>query len=555
MLTIVNMIVTLIHTVKIYGVVMSIRIGPEQELGVEEIHTLGLPETTVELTDGAKDAIEQSYERVGEWLNEGRVIYGITTGVGELIHNIVPPSQSREMSRNICHSHAVGVGDRLDEAMVRRMMGVRLHTFAQGHSGVQPALTELLQELINRNITPVVPEQGTVSASGDLNPLAYIGTVLTGEGDVRYEGETMEAAEAFDREGLESITLEPKEGLSCMNGTTATTPMSAIALREAKHLLKTSFLATALSMEVLHASAEPFDPEVLAVRPHPGMLRVGTILRDILEDSDLIRHKEVVQVEFDDLLDEEESVHTEAFRQDSYSIRGIPQIIGPTLESYHFCKDTVETELNSVDDNPVVFPEEDQCLHSAQFHAQSLAHSMDLLKMSIAEVGVICERQAARLLDPAVSKGLPPFLASDELSCGYEGAQYVAGSMIAENRVLASPVSIQSLSLNGQFQDVVSMGLIAARQARTIIDHVRRVLDFELMAAAQAAETRGPDQLSSVSRTVYETIREEIPPVTEDRQLTGDFERMETLTKGGELVQAVETEHGAEQLALGLPEA
>lgn len=533
---------------------MSIQIGPKQQLGIEEIHALGSPETSVELTDAAEDAIEQSYQQVGEWLDEGRVIYGITTGVGELIHNIIPPNQSKEMSRNICHSHAVGVGDRLEDEMVRRMMAGRLHTFAQGHSGVQPALAELLQELINRNITPVVPEQGTVSASGDLNPLAHIGTVLTGEGDVRYEGEIMEAMEAFDREGLKPITLEPKEGLSCMNGTTATTPMSAIALHEAKHLLKTSFLATALSMEVLHASAEPFDPEVLAVRPHPGMLRVGAILRDILGDSDLIRHKEVVQVEFDDLLDEEESVHTESFRQDSYSIRGIPQIVGPTLESYHYCKDTIETELNSVDDNPVIFPEENQCLHSAQFHAQSLAQSMDFLKMSIAEIGVICERQSARLLDPAVSKDLPPFLASDEISCGYEGAQYVAGSMVAENRVLASPVSIQSLSLNGQFQDVVSMGLIAARQARTIIEHVRRVLDFELMAAAQAAETRGPDQLSSVSQTVYETIREKIPPVTEDRQLTDDFDRMESLTKGGELVKVVENTHGAEQLSLELPD-
>ncbi|UPM44517.1 HAL/PAL/TAL family ammonia-lyase [Halocatena salina] len=534
---------------------MSIRLGPKQELGIEEIHQLGKSGTTVELTDAATQAIEESYEHVGDWLDEGRVIYGITTGVGELLHNIVPPDQSREMSHNICQSHAVGVGDRLDKAMVRRMMGVRLHTFAQGHSGVQLALTKLLQELINRNITPVVPEQGTVSASGDLNPLAHIGTVLTGDGDVLYEGETMDAAEAFDHEGLDPITLEPKEGLSCMNGTTATTPMSAMALREANHVLKTSLLATALSMEVLHASAEPFDPDVLAIRPHPGMLRVGTILRDILEDSDLIRQKEVIQVEFDELLNEDESVHTDAFRQDSYSLRGIPQIIGPTLESYHFCKDTVETELNSVDDNPVVIPEEDQCLHSAQFHAQSLAHSMDVLKLSLAEVGVICERQAARLLDPAVSKGLPPFLAPDELSCGYEGAQYVAGSMIAENRVLASPVSIQSLSLNGQFQDVVSMGLIAARQARTIIEHVRRVLDFELMAAAQAAEIRGPDHLSPVSQTVYETIRDEIPPVTEDRQLTGDFDRMEALTKGGELVRMVENTHGAEQLSLAFPEA
>jgi histidine ammonia-lyase len=534
---------------------MSITIGPEQELGIEEIYQLGMPETTVALTEAATHGIERSYERVGEWLDEGRVIYGITTGVGELIHNIVPPEQSREMSHNICHSHAVGVGDCLDEAMVRRMMAARLQTFAQGHSGVQPALTELLQELINRNITPVVPEQGTVSASGDLNPLAHIGTVLTGEGDVLYEGKTMDAAEALDHEGLEPITLEPKEGLSCMNGTTATTPMAAMAVREANHVLKTSLLATALSMEVLHASAEPFDPDVLTVRPHPGMLRIGTILRDILEESDLIRHKEVVQVEFDDLLNKDESVHTDAFRQDSYSIRGIPQIIGPTLESYHFCKNTVETELNSVDDNPIVVPEEDQCLHSAQFHAQSLAHSMDVLKMSIAEVGVICERQAARLLDPAVSKGLPPFLASDELSCGYEGAQYVAGSMIAENRVLASPVSIQSLSLNGQFQDVVSMGLIAARQARTIIDHVRTILNFELMAAAQAAETRGPDHLSPVSRTVYEAIREDIPSLTEDRQLTSDFNRMEALTNGGTLIRMVENAHGVEQLSLALPEA
>lgn len=338
-----------------------------------------------------------------------------------------------------------------------------------------------------------------------------------------------------------------------MNGTAATTPMAATALRETNNLLKNSFLATALAMEVLHASSEPFDPRVLSVRPHPGIVRVGEILRDILSQSDLIRNTEDLQVEFDDLLDENESVHTEESRQESYSIRGIPQIIGPTLESYQSCKGTVEIELNSVDDNPIVIPEDDQCLHSAQFHAQPIAHAMDTLKMSVAEVGVLAERQAARLLDPAVSKGLPPFLAADELSCGYEGAQYVAGSMVAENRVLASPMSIQSLSLNGQFQDVVSMGLIAARQARTIVDHVQKILDFELMAAAQAAETRGSEKLSPVSKTVYKTIRDEIPPLTEDRKLTKDFERIEPLTSGGKLIQAVEENHGTDQLALALP--
>lgn len=530
-----------------------LELGPQTELSLEDVYRLGLPETDVRLSERARQRIEEAHEKVNGWIEDGRAIYGITTGVGELLHNIVPPEQSAEMSENICHSHAVGVSDDMDPAMVRRAMGVRLQMFAQGHSGVQLPLAELLAELINRNVTPVVPEKGTVSASGDLNPLAHVGAVLTGEGEVFYEGEKVPTMQAFEQEGLEPISLGPKEGLSCMNGTTATTPMSVMAVREAERMLQNALLATTMTMEVLQAGYEPLDPDVLGVRPHPGMLKVGEVLRETLDGSDLVRHKEVVQVEFDEKLDEQEAVHTEDFRQDSYSIRGIPQILGPSVETYHECRETVETEVNAIDDNPVVFPEREHCLHSAQFHAQPLAQAMDQLKIAVAEAGVLCERQAARILDPATNKGLPAFLAQDALSCGFEGAQYVAGSMVGENRILASPVSIQSLSLNAQFQDVVSMGLIAGKQARQMIENVNNVLDFELMCAAQAAEERGVEKLSPVSQTVHERIRSAVPSLDGDRMLTGDFDRMRPLTREGELVAAVEDEHGGDLLSLDLP--
>lgn len=534
---------------------MVLEIGPGTSLSIEDVYQMGHPETTINLTNNAKSQIQRSSDKVADWIEEGRVLYGITTGVGELLHNLIPPEKSATMSKNICRSHAVGVGDNMPPEMVRRAMGVRLHTFAQGHSGVDLELVELLETLINRNIIPVIPEQGTVSASGDLNPLAHIGVVLTGEGDVFYENTIVPTVDAFEQEELNPISLGPKEGLACMNGITATSPTAAIALREMGHVLQTALLATAITMEVLHASREPLDEEALDLRPHPGMKCIGNILRDVLDGSDLIRTKEVIQVEFDEKLDDQESVHTEDFRQESYSLRGIPHILGPSVENYHHSKRTVERELNSVDDNPLVFPDRDECIHSAHFHGQPLAQAIDHLKISAAQIGVLCERQSTRLLDPNLNKNLPPFLASDSLSCGYEGAQYVAGSMIAENRILASPVSIQSLSLNAQFQDVVSMGFIAARQAREVLEHVENIINFELMAATQAADYRGTEKLSPVSQTVYEYIRETIPELDKDRPLSRDFAALESVTTSGELVRAVEKEHGADLLSLSLPES
>lgn len=533
---------------------MKLEIGPNTTLSIEDVHQIGLPETTVELTDEARTQIRQSNSKVTEWVEEGRVLYGITTGVGELIHHLIPPEDSATMSENICHSHAVGVGDNMPPEMVRRAMGVRLHTFAQGYSGVQLELVELLKMLINRNITPIVPEQGTVSASGDLNPLAHMGVVLTGKGKVFYDGEIVSTREAFDQEGLSPVSLEPKEGLSCMNGVTVTSPTAAIALREMRYVIQTSLLATAFTLEVLHASQEPFDEDALDLRSHPGMSRVGEILRKLLEGSELIRTKDVIQIEFDKKLDEQEAVHTEDFRQESYALRGIPHIIGPSVETYHHCKATVERDLNGVDDNPLVFADLDECIHSAHFHAQPLAQAMDHLTISAAEVGVLSERQTARLLDPNLNKELPAFLAPDALSCGYEGAQYVAGSLVAENRLLAAPVSIQSLSLNAQFQDVVSMGFIAARQAREVLEHVGNIINCQLMAAAQAADFRGPEKLSPISRTLYDHVREVVPELTEDRPLTADFAALEPMITDGGLVRTVKKEYGDDLLSLSLPD-
>jgi histidine ammonia-lyase len=505
------------------------------DLQLEDVAAVARDGATAMLAVRARERMEASRAVVEELVAEGATVYGVTTGFGDLANRSVAPAESRQLQVNLLVSHSVGIGPAHDRATVRAMLLLRANTLARGQSGCRPLIVERLLDFLRLGIHPTVPEQGSVGASGDLAPLAHLALPLIGRGEAELDGERVTGAEALRRSGLEPVVLEAKEGLALLNGTQQMTAIGALALLDAERLVRAASVIGAMTVEALLGTDVAFAAEYHAARPHPGQARVAAELRHLLRDSGLQR-----------------SHHAAAHKvQDPYSIRCIPQVHGAAVDALAYVRRVLEIEVNSATDNPLIFPSGADVDSTAQatgggrvvsggnFHGQPIALALDLLAMAIAELGSISERRIAQLVDPRTS-GLPPFLAAEPgLNSGMMVYQYAAAALVSENKSLAHPASVDSIPTSANQEDHVSMGPIAARHARSVVENVERVLAFELLCAAQGLDFR----LAGVVRPGvgvgqgHALIRARVTHLDADREPRPDIATALDLLRGADLLE------------------
>jgi histidine ammonia-lyase len=455
---------------------------------------------------------------------DDRTVYGITTGFGRLAGTRIDPEQAAQLQVRLLRSHAAGVGRRLGDRTVRAMLLLRARTLSQGHSGVRPIIVERLVEMLNRGLLPVVPGQGSVGASGDLAPFAHLALPLIGEGQIRVDGVEQDAATVLRAAGIEPLVLAAKEGLSLLNGTEGMLALGSLALDQAKTLADAADIACALSVEGLLGSAKPFVPQVHELRPHPGQIESAANIAALLGGSEIVASHA------------HDMVHAV---QDAYSLRCAPQVHGASRDTYTHAEQVFVRELGSVVDNPIVFADDGTFISAGNFHGQPLAVVLDFLAIATTELGSISERRTDRILDPDRSSGLPPFLATDPgLDSGYMLAQYTAAALIAENRVLSHPASVESIPTSGSQEDHVSMGWGAARKLQQVIANTANVLAVEIMCAVAAIEHRSPLQAAPRVKLVCSKVRDVVPRLDGDRPIGHDIETIAGLILAGELNEA-----------------
>lgn len=445
---------------------------------------------------------------VADVVASDHIVYGITTGFGALASTHIPPERASDLQYDLLRSHAAGVGDLMPPQVVRAMLLCRARTLAQGYSGVRPVVVRTLLALLENGILPAVPSQGSVGASGDLAPFAHLALPLIGEGFVLSEEGPVPSGPVLEAAGIEPLDLQPKEGLSLLNGTEGMLAQGCLAVARARRLVDADDAACALSVEALMGSMRPFDPRIHALRPHPGQKVSADRIRAMLAGSAICEsHKD-------------DFTHKV---QDAYSLRCAPQVHGAVRDTIDHAERVMNIELGSVVDNPIVFPQEREVISAGNFHGQPLAFALDFLAIAVSELASISERRTDRLLDPTRSGGLTPFLATEPgVSSGYMITQYTAAAIVAENKVLAHPASVESIPTSGLQEDHVSMGWGAATKLATVLTNTSRVIAIELMCAAQGAEQRceltglelgkGTAAAKDLVRSVCEPLRNDRPP-------------------------------------------
>ena len=490
----------------------QIRLG--ERLGVADIDAIARHGAAVTLAAAARERVERAYAFVRELARGATPVYGLTTGCGPLSGNAISPEQREAFQRNLIRSHACTLGAPHPAELVRAAMAVRAQVFALGGSGIDPALVDLLTGMLDRGVHPIVREVGGVGASGDLVELAQVALALLGEGEVEWRGSMRPARDALREAGLEPLVPRYREGLALINGTSFHTGAAALLIERARRIARAAEIAAALAFEALGGHVEAFAGGLHAARPHPGQRAVAARLTGLLAGSRLVRRDEPA-----------------APRQDAYTLRCIPQVLGTVVEAVDAAAEVTEIEINSITDNPLFLVEERRVLHGGNFHGQPVATSLDHLKVAMVELGVICERRLARLLDPALNGGLPPFLVRQPagLHNGFMGLQYCASAMAADNAVLAAPASVRSVPTNANNQDVVSMGMVAARQAARVVDNAASMVAIELLCAAQALELRGVDKAADATRDAHAVIRRHSATLDDDRPLTEDVDAVRRL--------------------------
>jgi histidine ammonia-lyase len=516
-------------------------------LSVEQITKMARhPEFWVEISPEIEERVRASRKLLDQFVDSGRVIYGVTTGVGGFVNWLVPPAYAEALQNNILRGVASNVGRLLDDEYVRATMLARLNSLGRGASAISFENYKKYVDLYNAGILPCIPEQGSLGASGDLGPLACVAMVGCGYWRASFEGEIVSGSEALERAGIKPMVLGYKEGLALINGTSTMTGIAACLTSDAKTLIKNYLLISSLSIEVLKGKIMPFHPAAHENKPHPGQIRVAASIFDILSDSKMVVQDEEVERWLRELRSEEPE-GLEQQIEDPYSIRATPQILGPVLDTTLFIEQTVKTELNSTNDNPLILVEHGEAFHNANFHGQYIANAMDQLSIVLTNLCNLSDRRTDRFLDPDHNVGLPPFLCRENpgLRLGLMGGQFAATSLTAENRSLCTPVSIQTLTSTGDFQDHVSMGLIGARRARDILRNTRLITAFELICACQAADIRGSDQLSSKTLEVLQLVREKIPYLDRDLPLTDPLEVVADLIQSGTMLELLDKDSPA----------
>lgn len=490
-----------------------------ETLTLADVEAVARSGARVEVAADARTRIERSRAVVEAAVAAGRPVYGVNTGFGRLADVAVPPARIEELQLNLIRSHACGVGPALSRADTRAVTLLRANVLAKGFSGVRPAVVDLLAEMLNRDVHPVIPEEGSVGASGDLAPLSHLALVLIGEGEAELGGEVMPGAEALRRAGLEPLSLRAKEGLALNNGTQVMTGLGALALVAAERLADTADVAGAMTLEGLRGTPDAFHPALQAARPHPGQIRSADRLRALLADSEIRESHRVGDPRV----------------QDAYALRCMPQVHGAFRNALGYISSVLVTEANSATDNPLIFPDVDGglVLSGGNFHGQPVAQVLDLLAIALTDLASMSERRIERLVNPDLSE-LPAFLTRDPgVRSGMMLAQITAAALVSECKVLSHPASVDSIPTGASREDHVSMGTSAARKARRVLRAAETVIGIELMCAAQALEFLAPLRPGAGVQRAYERLRTRITPLEEDRVLAPDIEAAREMVADG----------------------
>lgn len=495
-------------------------------LTLDELAKVTREYALVELAEEAKIKVLASRKIVDDFVDNETVVYGITTGFGKFSDVTITKEESKLLQKNLIITHAVGAGKPFETEIVRGIMLLRINNLAKGYSGAKLETIQTMIDMLNKKVHPVIPEKGSLGASGDLAPLAHMVLPMIGLGEAEYNGEILSGEEAMKRAGIPVIELTSKEGLALINGTQVMTSVGALALYDAINLAKASDIAAALSFEAHNGITTALDYKVHDVRPHKGQIDTAKILLQLLEGSKNTTKQGEIRV------------------QDAYSLRCSPQVHGASKDAINYVKKEVEIEINSVTDNPIIFPETLEGISGGNFHGQPMALSFDFLGIALSELADISERRLERLVNPALS-GLPAFLVEHGgLNSGFMIVQYSAASLVSENKVLAHPASVDSIPSSANQEDHVSMGTIAARKARSIMENARRVVAMEMMCACQAIDLRGNKGLGKGTEPVYDALRKLVPMLEEDRPLYEDINKCESLIINGEIIEAAEKSVG-----------
>lgn len=483
------------------------------QLSLGEIRSIAKGFSPIELDPACWTGVQKSSQTVQEIVVKGDPAYGINTGFGKLAKVQIPNDQLSQLQLNLVRSHAVGVGDLLDDDTVRLILVLKIASLARGYSGIRREVIEALINMHNAEVWPCIPSQGSVGASGDLAPLAHLVLPLLGEGEARYKGERLPASEALKLAGLRPIQLGPKEGLALLNGTQVSTAIALKGLFLTEQAFAAAIVSGAMSVDAAKGSDEPFDPRIHEVRGHQTQIATAKLYRDLLRGSEIREsHREG-----DDRV------------QDPYSLRCQPQVMGACLEIIQNAARTLTIEANAVSDNPLVFSDTTEVLSGGNFHAEPVAFAADTLALACAEIGSLAERRIALLIDASLS-GLPAFLvAKPGLNSGFMIAHVTAAALVSENKTLCHPASVDSIPTSANQEDHVSMATFAARKLAVIAQNVRHIIAIELLAAAQGIEFHRPLRTSAKLESVHQLIRQRVEPYDEDRFFGGDFAAIEKL--------------------------
>lgn len=501
-------------------------IADGETLTIEKAVAVGRFNARVSVPKEKMELVQANWECLLEMLDEGKILYGVNTGIGGAGNIVISRDQGAELSKRMIRAHAAGVGNPCDIEVARAALLLRLNVLVKGYSGVRPELVQQFIELLNRNITPVIYEKGSVGTSGDLAPLAQMALVLMGEGEVFYKGKRVPALQALQAEKISPIELQAREGLAAFNGAQFMTAYAVFNIFDGINLVKNSEISGALSIDVLNSVTLAFDARLHALRPFSGQIRSAANLRKLMEGSEVLQQPK-------------------KDTQSAYSLRCTPQVTGPAKDALDYARKQVEIEMNAVADNPIFITKDKTYLAGGNFHGEPIALVMDMLKAILTDLGNLSERRTNRLLNPNLRHDLPPFLVKNAgLDSGLMICQYTQAALVSENKILASPAIVDSIPVSGDQEDHVSMGTIGARQCREIIQNTQKVIAIEYLCGCQALDFRRPLRVGEGGEITYSIVRNVSPFIEQDRIFLYDIEKVVELIETNRILEAVESRMG-----------
>ncbi|NIM89686.1 MAG: histidine ammonia-lyase [Candidatus Aminicenantes bacterium] len=495
-------------------------------LSIENVVQVARENEKIDIHPEAMKRIQKCRDLLEDKIKKREIMYGVNTGIGELSEVVLTQEQVEQYQRFLIYSHAAGYGKPLPIEVVRAAILSRINCHCHGHSGLRPVVVETLKEILNKGVTPVVCEKGSVGACGDLSPMAQMALVPMGEGEAFYKGERLPAKKAMERAGIPTIVYEARDGLATINGSNMIVGLGCLEVHDAARWIKNSEIAAAMTLEVLNANMKAYDERLHKVRGYPGAMECSENVRNITNGSQLLAQKGKKV-------------------QDSYSLRSTPQVVGAARDALKWARYMMEIELNSAADNPTFFPDEELVLTGANFQGTPMAFALELLGMAITTVCVLSERRTNRLMNPHLSMGLPAFLTKGAgMFSGLMLSQYTAGALICESRILSHPAATGSIPAAADQEDFVSMGWTTALKTQQIIDNAQAVLGIEFMAGAQAVDFRQPLKPSKGAQAAYDVIRKYVEHLEEDRPLFDDINKLKEVVESNEILKAVEEATG-----------